>query len=422
MTDPVWIASTLAAARPRALAALLRYLRSMEMAEDAFQEACLRALQRWPADGAPRDPLAWLILVGRNAALDQLRREARHAPLPPEGLQLEAEQPDHAEQLDQACYRDDLLRLLFVACHPVLPPAQRIALALRVVCGLTVREIASAFLVAERAMAQRITRAKRRITVEGIPFDTPDAAARQARLAAVSGTLYLMFNEGYAASGGAQMVRAALCDEAIRLMRLLGELFPDDGEVSGLTALMLLQHARRAARLDAGGDVVLLEDQDRRRWDHAAIAEGCALLCQARAHGRPGPYRLQAEIAAAHACAARADQTDWAAIDALYAVLEAIQPSPVVTLNRAVALEKTQGPAAALASITPLGERLAGYFHFHGVRGALLLRLGRHAAAHEAFGTALALARTPAEARHIRRQIDYLDAGLNPPVENRGPT
>lgn len=410
MTDMAWIDAALAAARPQAMAALLRYFRDLDTAEEAFQEACLRALQRWPQQGPPRDPAAWLILVGRNSALDEVRVRGRHVELPPEEVlsDLDDQQSDLAERLDSSHYRDDLLRLLFICCHPDLPATQQIALALRVVSGLTVSEIARAFLVSESAMEQRITRAKRRVSAANVPFETPGAVERSERLASVAAMLYLLFNEGYSASGGAEHVRATLCDEAIRLGRLLLRLFPAEPEIMGLTALMLLQHARTPARLDASGAIVLLEQQDRSLWDRALIGEGLALVDKALRHRRPGPYQVQAAIAGVHAHAARAQDTDWSEIEQLYGLLEALQPSPVDALNRAVAVSKARGAQAALALIEPLAEALAGYFHFHGVRGGLLEQLGRNDEAREAFDRAIALANTAAEAAHIRTHLDEL--------------
>ena len=413
MTDTAWIATTLTASRPRAVAALLRYFRDLDTAEEAFQEASLRALQHWPGSGPPRDPLAWLIFVGRNAALDEVRRRNLHDALPEDEAALSDLGDAEArlvEQLDHAHYRDDVLRLLFVCCHPELPLTQQIALALRIVSGLSVQEIARAFLVGESAMEQRITRAKKRVASAGIPFDAPGARERSERLAAVSTTVYLLFNEGYSASGGTEHVRAALCEEAIRLARLLRALFPDEPELMGLAALLLLQHARAGARLDAQGMVVLLEDQDRGCWNRALIGEGLALVEAALRQGQPGPYQLQAAIAATHAQAARAADTDWAEIDRLYAVLEVLQPSPVVTLNRAVAVAKLHGAEAALAMIGPLAGPLSAYFHFHGLKGGLLMQLGRPADANAAFSEAIALARTAAEAAHIRTLLDRLAA------------
>lgn len=413
MTDMSWIATTLTASRPRAVAALLRYFRDLDTAEEAFQEASLRALQHWPDSGPPRDPLAWLIFVGRNAALDEVRRRNLHDALPEDEAALSDLGDAEArlvEQLDHAHYRDDVLRLLFVCCHPALPLTQQIALALRIVSGLSVQEIARAFLVGESAMEQRITRAKKRVASAGIPFDAPGARERSERLAAVCTTVYLLFNEGYSASGGTEHVRAALCEEAIRLARLLRALFPDEPELMGLAALLLLQHARTGARLDPQGMVVLLEDQDRRLWNRALIGEGLALVEAALRRGQPGPYQLQAAIAATHAQAARAADTDWAEIDRLYAALEMLQPSPVVTLNRAVAVAKLRGAEAALAMIGPLAGPLSAYFHFHGLKGGLLMQLGRPADANAAFSEAIALARTAAEAAHIRTLLDRLAA------------
>jgi RNA polymerase sigma-70 factor, ECF subfamily len=410
VSDLAWLDAALTSARPQALGALLRYFRNLDRAEEAFQEACLRALRNWPVNGPPRDPAAWLIFVGRNAALDQVRRQSNEEPLPPE--ELISDQGDAeaalAERLDNSHYRDDVLRLLFICCHPDLPATQQIALALRIVSGLSVKEIARAFLVSESAMEQRITRAKRRVAGARVAFETPGAVERAERLAAVAAMIYLLFNEGYSASGGDAHIRVPLCEEAIRLARLLLRLFPGEPEIMGLAALLLLQHGRAPARLDAEGCIVLMEDQDRALWDHAMMAEGLVLVEKALRHRRPGAYQVQAAVAAVHAVAARFEDTDWAEIDRLYAVLEVFQPSPVVTLNRAVAVAKARGPAEALAMIEPLAEPLSGYFHFFGVRGALLLELGRAEEARVAFGRAIALAHTPAEAAHIRLHLDRL--------------
>ncbi len=412
MSDLAWIDGALAAARPQAMAALLRYFRDLDIAEEAFQEASLRALRNWPEKGPPRDPTAWLIFVGRNAALDGVRRRSREAPLPQEVLisDLEDAEADLVERLDGADYRDDVLRLLFICCHPDLPATQQIALALRIVCGLSVAEIARAFLVGESAMEQRITRAKAKVAKAGTPFETPGAVERAERLAAVAAMVYLLFNEGYSASGGEAPLRSGLCDEAIRLGRLLLRLFPAEAEIMGLTALMLLQHARAQARFDDEGAIVLMEDQDRTHWNGKMIAEGLALIDKAIRHRQPGPYQIQAAIAALHARSPRPEDTDWPQIAGLYQALEHHMPSPVVTLNRAVAVSKTEGPAAALDLIEPLAHRLDAYFHFHGVRGAMLLTLERKVEAREAFDRAIALARTPAEAAHIRQHIDRLQA------------
>jgi RNA polymerase sigma-70 factor (ECF subfamily) len=388
MTDVTRIDAALTAARPQVLGALLRYFRVLDAAEDAYQEACRRALKSWPIKGPPPDPAAWLIFVGRNHE--------------------ETTQEELAERLDLSQRRDDILRLLFVCCHPVLPATQQIALALRIVSGLSAQEIARAFLVGEDAMEQRITRAKARISGAALPFDTPGAQERAERLAAVSAMIYLLFNEGYAASGGTVHIRAPLCEEAIRLGRLLLRLFPSEAEIMGLLALLLLQHARLPARLDADNNIVLLEEQDRARWDGKLISEGLVLVEKALRHRRAGPYQVQAAIAAVHSQARRATETNWQEIDRLYEALETLQPSPVVTLNRAVAVSKLRGAAAALDMIEPLAGDLAGYFYFFGLKGALLTQLGRNEEARTAFDRAIALANTAAEAAHIRQHLDRL--------------
>ncbi|MDE1570735.1 RNA polymerase sigma factor [Aquabacter sediminis] len=410
MSDLDFIASTLAGARPQAVAALLRYFRDLDLAEEAFQEASLRALSHWPKNGPPRDPAAWLILVGRNAALDHVRRRSRQAELPPEEevSDLEDAEARMAERLDGADYRDDILRLLFICCHPELPATQQIALALRVVCGMSVPQIARAFLVSDSAMEQRITRAKGKVAGAGVPFEPPGPVERAERLGAVAAMVYLLFNEGYSAGPSESAGRGSLCDEAIRLARLLLRLYPAEPEIMGLAALMLLQHARAPARFSADGSTVLLEDQDRTLWNKPMIAEGLALMDKAMRHKVPGAYQVQAAIAALHARATTPAETDWPQIAFLYGALERMQPSPVITLNRAVAVSKVSGPEAALALIEPLASPLSGYFHFFGVKGAFLKQLGRTAEAREAFLRAIALARTPAEAAHIRMHLDHL--------------
>lgn len=411
MTDSAWIDAALTSARPQAVGALLRYFRNLDTAEEAFQNACLRALKSWPQNGPPRDAAAWLIMVGRNAAIDDVRRDRWRAPLPEDDQaisDLDDAEEQLAERLDGSHYRDDILRLLFICCHPELPATQQIALALRIVSGLTVKQIARAFLVSEAAMEQRITRAKARIAEADVPFETPGAVDRAARLQAVAAMIYLIFNEGYSASGETAGVRGALSEEAIRLARLLLRLFPSEPEIMGLAALLLLQHARAAARFDAEGELILLEDQDRGLWNRTMIAEGLALIDKAMRHRRSGPYQVQAAIAALHARAEKPDDTDWQQIDLLYGALEVIQPSPVVTLNRAVAVSKVRGPQAALDMIEPLAPRLSNYFHFFGVRGAFLMQLERNDEARVAFDRAIALANTSAEAAHIRKHIDRL--------------
>jgi RNA polymerase sigma-70 factor (ECF subfamily) len=410
MSDLAWIDAALTSARPQAIGALLRYFRDLDTAEEAYQDACLRALKSWPEKGPPRDAAAWLIMVGRNAGLDGVRKRSRQTELPPEETISDVDDVETpmAERLDGSQYRDDILRLMFICCHPDLPPSQQIALALRIVSGLSVRQIAKAFLVGEAAMEQRITRAKARIAKADTPFETPGPVERSERLAAVAAMVYLVFNEGYSSRSGEAEARAPLCEEAIRLARLLQRLFQNEPEIMGLAALLLLQHARAAARFDAAGEVVLLDEQDRSLWNRDLIAEGLALIDKALRHRRPGPYQVQAAIAALHGRAERAQDTDWAQIEALYANLEIMQPSPVVTLNRAVAASKARGPQEALAMIEPLADQLSGYFYFFGAKGAFLLQLGRAREAREAFDRAIALANTASEAAHIRRELDRL--------------
>jgi len=409
--DTAWIETALTSARPQAVGALLRYFRDLDTAEEAFQNACLRALKTWPQNGPPRDPAAWLIMVGRNVAIDEVRRARRQQPLPEDDQaisDLDDAEGELAERLDGSHYRDDILRLMFICCHPGLPATQQIALALRIVSGLTVKQIARAFLVSEAAMEQRITRAKAKVAEAGTPFEAPGAVERSERLAGVAAMIYLIFNEGYSASGDTAEIRKPLCEEAIRLARLLLRLFPSEPEIMGLTALILLQHARSAARFAADGSLILLDDQDRSLWNGTMIAEGLALIDKAMRHRRSGPYQIQAAIAALHARAATPEETDWTEIDLLYGALEVVQPSPVVTLNRAVAVSKVRGPQAALELIEPLAPKLANYFHFYGVRGAFLMQLGRNDEARIAFDRAIALANTSAEAAHIRMHLDRL--------------
>lgn len=409
MADLAWIDAALVSARPKAVAALLRYFRDLDLAEEAYQDACLRALKNWPANGPPRDPAAWLIMVGRNAAIDVTRRRAKQTELPDEDQisDLSDVEADAVQRLDEADYRDDVLRLLFICCHPDLPATQQVALALRIVSGLSVPQIARAFLVGESAMEQRITRAKAKVAGAGVPFEAPSAVERSERLASVAAMVYLVFNEGYSAADPASD-RASLCDEAIRLARLLLRMYPSEPEIMGLLALMLIQHSRIAARFDADGNAILLEDQDRTKWKRPLIQEGLALIDKAMRSRKPGPHQIQAAIAGLHARAASPADTDWAEIDALYQALERHAPSPVVTLNRAVAVAKLHGPQAALDLIAPLEERLGGYFYFHGARGSFLMQLNRNAEAREAFNKAIALANTPAEAAHIRQHLDNL--------------
>jgi RNA polymerase sigma-70 factor (ECF subfamily) len=360
-------------------------------------------------------------MVGRNCAIDGVRKQSREQPLPPDDLvsDLSDAEGPLAERIDEADYRDDILRLLFVCCHPELPATQQIALALRIVSGLSVGQIAQAFLVSDAAMEQRITRAKARIARADVPFEVPGAAERAERLAAVTAMVYLIFNEGYTTSVAEHGPRAPLCEEAIRLARLVLRLFPTEPEIMGLAALLLLQHARAPARFASDGTAVPLDEQNRSAWDRRLIAEGLSLVDKAVRHGRPGTYLVQAAIAALHSRAADAAATDWGQIELLYGTLERMQPSPVVTLNRAVAVSKVRGAAEALALIEPLAPRLSSYFYFHGARGAYLLALGRAEDARIAFDRAIALANTPAEAAHIRAQLDRLTAATGGPTTAR---
>jgi RNA polymerase sigma-70 factor (ECF subfamily) len=388
----------LAEARPKALAALTRYFRDLDLAEDAFQEAAARALVAWRAAGLPRDPTAWLVFAGRNAALDQVRKTKRHrdylagmAPIVPED-----EEARRAAEIDMNELRDDVLRLLFMCCQPGLQATDQLALELKVVGGFGTSQVARALLVKPKTMEQRLTRAKRRAARIAADLEPPTLAERAKRLDAVALMVYLMFNEGYAAGGGPVHIRAELCDEAIRLARLLLSLFPAQTEIMGLLALFLFQNSRRRARLAPDGGLVRLEDQDRGLWDRAQIEEGRVLVQKALRRGRPGPYQIQAAIAAVHATAGSADETDWAEIERLYRALELVQPSPVVSLNRAVALAKTEGPEAALALLGGLEGELAGYLYFHTTRAALLAEAGQDG---------LELEPTRAEAAHIARTV-----------------
>ena len=383
------------------IAGVARLVRDVGLAEELAQEALVAALEHWPGEGVPDNPGAWLMTTAKHRALDRLRQQALHARKHEElGRDLDARQatvvPDFVDGLDDARaddIGDDLLRLIFTACHPVLSTEARVALTLRLLGGLTTAEIARAFLVPEPTIAQRIVRAKRTLSAARVPFEVPQAEARAERLDSVLEVIYLVFNEGYAATAGEDWMRPALCEEALRLGRVLAGLAPAEPEVHGLVALMELQASRLPARLDAQGRPVLLAAQDRARWDRLLIHRGLAALARAEADGAPGPYALQAAIAACHARAAQADATDWARIVALYDALLRQAPSPVVALNRAVAVGMAEGPAAGLALVDALaGEpALQHYPWLAGVQGDLLARLGRHDAARAAFERAAAL-------------------------------
>ncbi|HEV2060325.1 MAG TPA: RNA polymerase sigma factor [Solirubrobacteraceae bacterium] len=386
---------------PRLIAGLTRLVRDVGLAEDLAQDALVAALEQWPESGVPHNPGAWLMATAKHRGIDLLRRNARlerkHAELARE-LQ-ESEEPDLDAALDEGV-EDDLLRLVFMTCHPVLSREARVALTLRLLGGLTTSEIARAFLVAEGTIAQRIVRAKRTLSEARVPFEAPTPRERGARLESVLEVVYLVFNEGYSATVGDDWVRPSLCQEALRLGRILAELVPAEPEVQGLVSLMELQASRLRARVGAAGAPVLLLDQDRARWDHVLIARGLAALERAQALGGPlGPYALQATIAACHARARTAEETDWVRIAALYDALGQVAPSPVVELNRAVAVSMAFGPAAALEIVDALaGEpALANYHLLPSVRGELLARLGRGAEARVEFERAASLTRNERE-------------------------
>ncbi|HEX3243265.1 MAG TPA: RNA polymerase sigma factor [Solirubrobacterales bacterium] len=396
----------------RAVATLIRVLGDFDAAEEAVQDAFVVALERWPRDGLPSNPGAWITQVARNGAIDRLRRESnlREKTAILEGL--EALRPPELGPADRvlaatAEIEDDRLRLIFTCCHPALALEARVALTLRTLGGLSTAEIARAFLVAETTMAQRLVRAKRKIAQAGIPYEVPEAERMPERLPGVLATLYLIFNEGYLASESDSLVRIELSAEAIRLGRALAAMLPREPEIAGLLALMLLTDSRRPARVDADGEAVPLDEQDRGLWDAERIAEGLALSERAAAHGPVGPYTIQARIAAAHAEAGTPEDTDWARIVRLYEWLARVAPSPVVELNRAAAVAMSEGPERGLEMIEEI-DGLEGYRQLHSARAELLRRLGREAEAESAYARAIELTSNQVERRYLERRVSEL--------------
>jgi RNA polymerase sigma-70 factor (ECF subfamily) len=392
--------------RPRALATLIRLVGDLDLAEDSLQEAFAAALEQWPTSGVPRNPRAWLVSAARHKAVDRLRREKSFAAKRDE-IAYEIPSATPPPEIDEEPFSDDLMRLIFTCCHPALALEAQVALTLKTLCGLSVEEIARAFLVSSSTMAQRLVRAKAKIRAARIPYSVPTNEELAERLEGVLRVVYLVFNEGYASTSGDELVRRELCTEAIRLGRLVRVLFPAETEVAGLLALMLLQDSRRSARVDGNGDLVTLEEQDRSLWDRDEIEEGQALAETALRRGGVGFYALQAAIAALHAQAARAEETDWPQIAALYALLLRLHPSPVVALNHAAAVAMGNGLERGLRLIEELEATggLDGYHLLPAAKADVLRRLGRNSEAAAAYERALSLVTQPAERRYMERRL-----------------
>jgi RNA polymerase sigma-70 factor (ECF subfamily) len=399
----------------RILATLIRVLGDFDLAEDAAQDAFASAVEQWHRDGLPENPRAWIIGVARHKAIDRIRKQGRFNDRREELIRM-AETGDDGEEIDTGTLPDERLRLIFTCCHPALADDARVALSLRTLCGLTTEEIARAFLTAPATMAQRLVRAKRKIRAARIPYEVPSAELLAERLAAVMAVIYLVFNEGYGASSGERLVRTDLCAEAIRLDRILVALMPTEPEPRGLLAMMLLHDARREARIDERGEMVLLEEQDRARWDRAQIADGLAHSEAAIKADANGPYAIQSAIAAVHSRAKSAAETDWRAIAELYRRLNAIRQSPVIELNRAVAVAMAEGPAVGLELIDAIaaGGELRDYYLMWSARADLLRRLGRWEEAAESYRAALARVGSAPERRFIRRRIEEMSAKMKP--------